>query len=110
MSEIMERAKRSPPPKAAERYEQAGLWLLVSLCRELQHAAATEPFFLSCRTAAEMLDVRNKNGGFDHIKAARWLFLLVHDKVLLEVEKGDITRRRASCYRYMGGLIGDMPL
>jgi hypothetical protein len=32
----------------------------------------------------------------------RWLFLLAHDGVVEEVEKGDRANRRASRYRYRG--------
>ena len=99
---ILERAKQSPPPKAAERYEQAELRLLVSVCRELQHAAGAEPFYLACRTAAELLDVRNKQGGFDHVKAWRWLLLLAHDGIVEATGKGDQSKHRATRYRYRG--------
>ena len=99
---ILERAKQSPPPKAAERYEQAELRLLVSVCRELQYAAGVEPFYLACRTAAELLDVRNKQGGFDHVKAWRWLVLLTHDGIVEATEKGDQSKHRATRYRYTG--------
>ena len=99
---ILERAKQSPPPKAAERYDQAELRLLVVLCRELQQAAGVEPFYLSCRTAAELLDVRNKQGGFDHVKAWRWLLLLAHDGIVAATEKGNQSKHRATRYRYTG--------
>jgi len=47
------------------------------------------------RTAGKLLEV-------DHVTAWRWLFLLTHDGVVEEVEKGDRTKRRASRYRYCG--------
>ncbi|MEN6557121.1 MAG: hypothetical protein ABFC54_02960 [Thermoguttaceae bacterium] len=34
--------------------------------------------------------------------AWRWLFALVHDGLLVEVEKGDAKRHRASRYCYLG--------
>ena len=40
--------------------------LLVGICRELQRRAGDAPFFLGCRTAAELL-------GVEHNTAARWL-------------------------------------
>ena len=36
MVAILEQAKRLPPPRAAAGYEQAGLRLLATVCRELQ--------------------------------------------------------------------------
>ena len=64
MTDILQRAVRSPLPKAAEQYEQQRLRLLVALCRELQASAANEPFYLSCRTAGRLLEV-------DHMTANR---------------------------------------
>jgi hypothetical protein len=92
---ILEKAKQQPLPQAASKYEQPQLRLLVALCRQLQAASGQQPFFLSCRTAARLLDV-------DHVKAWRWLFLLVHRGDLEEVEKGKRGKRRASRYRYLG--------
>jgi hypothetical protein len=46
---------------------------------------------LSCHTAGHLLAV-------DHTTAWRWLFLLLHDGILEEVEKGDRRKRRASRY------------
>jgi hypothetical protein len=72
MSVILERAQKAPLPRAAAKYEGASLRLLVCLCRELQRESGEQPFFLSCRTAAELLPDCN------------------HVKVLHEVEKGDL--------------------
>lgn len=104
MALIAERAKQSPPPQVAERYEQPELRLLVSLCRELQQTAGTEPFYLSCRTAAEVLNVRNKQGELDHVKVWRWTLLLAHDGIIEVTEKGNRAKHRASSYLYVGGL------
>ncbi len=95
MVAILERAKQAPLPRAAEKYEQAGLQLLVALCRELQQEPEKQPFFLACRTAGRLLQV-------NHATAWRWLWLLCHDGVVVEVEKGDRAKRRASRYRYLG--------
>jgi hypothetical protein len=84
MSVILERAQKAPLPRAAAKYEGASLRLLVCLCRELQRESGEQPFFLSCRTAAELLPDCN------HVKVSRWLALLRHDNVLHEVEKGDL--------------------
>jgi hypothetical protein len=108
MTAIYERAKRLPVPQAAQRYELPGLRLLAALCQELQRASGDKPFFLACRTAGKLL-------GVDHTTAWRWLFLLAHDNLITEVEKGDRARRRASRYRWLGGdvaplLAGNRPL
>jgi hypothetical protein len=94
MAAIFQQAKESTVPRAALRYEIDGLWLLASLCRELQRASGDKPFFLSCRTAGRLLEV-------DHTTAWRWLFLLAHDQIIHEVEQGDQGKRRASRYRYL---------
>jgi hypothetical protein len=39
--------------------------------------------------------------GVDHTTAARWLFLLVSDGVLIEIEKGSQQGRSASRYKYV---------
>ncbi len=94
MTAIFEAVQAAPVPKVALQYEQQGLRLLVGLCRELQCRAGDEPFFLACRTAGNLL-------GVDHTTAWRWLFLLGHDGIVEEVEKGNRRRRRASRYRYV---------
>jgi len=96
MTAIFEQAKRSPVAQAAKRYEPPGLRLLAALCQELQRPSGDKPFFLACRTAGKLLEV-------DHTTAWRWLWLLAHDGVIREVEKGDRARRRASRYRWLGG-------
>ena len=93
MATIFSRAQNAIPP-AAQKYEQSGLRVLVAICRELQRAAGTNPFFLGCRTAGRLL-------GVDHTTAWRWLWLLKQDGILHVVEKGDHAKRRASRYRYL---------
>ena len=95
MAAIMEKALQSPMPKAAERYEIEEMRRLVSLCRQLDREAKGGTFFLSCRTAAELL-------GVSHTQANRWLFLLDHDKVVKQINKGDRAKRQAAEYRYLG--------
>lgn len=82
-----------PLPAAAEQYDELQVRLLVALCRELQHGAGHEPFFLDCRTAGRLLDVPYRT-------AARWLQLLALDDVLDVVRVG--TRGKSSEYRYLG--------
>jgi hypothetical protein len=95
MVSIMQKALEVPMPKAAERYEGEPIRRLVALCKQLHLEANYEPFFLSCRTAAELL-------GVSHVQANRWLFLLDHDGVIEQVNKGDRGRRKAAEYRYLG--------
>lgn len=96
MIAILERAKHSPPPAVAQNYEGDGLRLLVAICRELQNVSGNKPFYLACRTAATLLDL-GENG---HVKAWRWLTLLVHDGVIEAVKRGERGKRRASRFRY----------
>ena len=95
---IVQRAKDSPPPAVAQNYEGDGLRFLVSVCREFQRESGSNPFFLSCRMAATLLGL-GENG---HVSAWRWLELLVHDKVLENVEPGERGKRRTTRYRYIG--------
>lgn len=95
-------ASQMPLPAGALEYEQPAVRLLVALCREIQRSAGEQPFYLSCRTAGRMLKV-------DHSTAARWLFLLVQDGVLVEVSKGSQSTKRASRYRYVGELWAPPP-
>lgn len=98
MAKIFERAIRLEPPKiAVEKYPDHGkLKILVSLCRELQRAAGSEPFFLSARVAGKLLEV-------SPTQANRWLFLLLSDGILTLVSKGGTadTVRQASRYKYV---------
>jgi hypothetical protein len=89
---IYRQAVEQEPPAAALRYPQAELRNLVSLCRQLQIVAGDGPFYLAGRTAARLI-------GVEHPQGARWLKLLVFDKVLALVHRG--TRNRASEYRYI---------
>jgi hypothetical protein len=98
MAQIFERAIQLEPPQiAVEKYPEHGkLKILASLCRELQRAAGSGPFFLSARTAARLLHV-------SPITASRWFFLLQSDGILELVSRGGTaeTVREASRYRYI---------
>ena len=94
MAAIMEKALQLPMPKAAERYEDEGIRRLVALCKQLDREANGGTFYLSCRTAAALL-------GVSHMQANRWLFLLDHDEVVKQVNKGDRGKRQAAEYRYV---------
>ncbi len=97
MATIFKRACSEGLPPESDQFEQPELQLLIGLCRELQREAGDGPFYLSCRTAGRLL-------GVNHTTANRWLFLLVKDGVLAEIEKGDHRKRRASRFRYLGKL------
>jgi hypothetical protein len=77
---VAERAALLEVPEAA-KYEQPELRHLVAICRELQKAQGEAPFFLSCRTAAKLINVTPQ-------QANRWLNGLVLDGVLKETDKG----------------------
>ena len=95
MSDVLQAATTDNLPTAARYYERQETKLLVGICRELQRRAGEQPFFLGCRTAAELLKV-------EHNTAARWLRLLVLDGIIQTAEPGTIKGHRATSYRYMG--------
>lgn len=83
-------------PPAAKAYESPELRRLVILCRELQAAAGDEPFFLSGRTATQLLGLDQAERG----RVGRWLAtLLVHDGILSITTQG--TEHKATRYRYV---------
>jgi hypothetical protein len=94
LASMLDQARRAPPPAAAMRYDQPEIRLLVGLVAELQRAAGDRPFFLSCRSAADLLRVHNGT-------VCRWLQLLVRSRVLKLVSKGDRAQKKASEYRYL---------
>ena len=94
---VMLAAETRESPAEAARYEQPELKKLVAICRELQRISGTSPFFLSCRTAGQLL-------GVNHSTANRWLYLLAKGGVIVETSKGERSTRRASQYRYLGPL------
>jgi hypothetical protein len=100
MAQVFEKTIRlEPPPIAVEKYpENDKMKLLVSLCRELQRATGKgRTFFLSCRTAANLLGVRP-------MTVSRWFFLLETDGILKTVSKGKMTKGGgiATRFRYIG--------
>lgn len=96
MAAILERALTEVLPHEARDFEQTELQILVGLCRELQRAAGSGPFYLSARTAGKLLEV-------DHTTAWRWLFLLQSEGLLSVVTKGT-QAGKATRYRYNGSL------
>jgi hypothetical protein len=99
MAQVFRRAVESERPRiAVATYpENERLQILVALCRELQRADPEHPFYLSCRTAAELFHV-------SHMEANRWLFLLESDEILGVAIKGGTqeNRRKATRFTYLG--------
>jgi len=91
---IFETAVTEPLPLAAELYDTPECKALVALCRQLQREAGDQPFYLAGRKAAELT-------GTPHRQVARWMKMLVVDKVLSLETAG--RRHRASEYRYIAG-------
>jgi hypothetical protein len=91
MAELLVRADKSSLPTCAKDYDMPQTIRLIKLCRELQRAAKDGPFFLSCRTAGELL-------GIDHNSAAKLLRVLLTDNVI-SLDRAH-TRTQAARYRY----------
>jgi hypothetical protein len=97
MVEVMERVRVADMPAEALQFEQEEVRLLVAICRELQRSSGGQPFFLSCRTAGQLLEVNHK-------QAWRWLFLLVEEGILRVVRKGQQGSGRATRFCYQAEL------
>lgn len=95
MSQILTRADSSELPTVAGRYDCCGTQRLIKLCRELQYTAGDGPFFLSVRTAGELV-------GLDRNSAWRRLRMLEADGIIRTVEAG--TKTKATRYRYVAPL------
>lgn len=93
LGKALERAEAADPSAWASDYAPAQR-LLASLCRELQRAAGSAPFFLGARTAGEAV-------GVDKDRANRWLWAFVADGALELVTKGSQQSGKASRWRYV---------
>ncbi len=95
MSAAIMQANSSPDPEFAVRH---GLTpkqvLLVKVCRELQREVGDKSFFMSARTAADIVDVH-------WTTAAPWLRALTAIGVLKLVKKGSRKGNLASEWRYL---------
>jgi len=89
---LLEKVDAETLPPEAALFDDGKAQRLVGLCRALQEEAGKEPFFLSCRKAAFVLNVE------DHHTTADWLFCMVGGGILNEVSKGK--GWRASRYIY----------
>ncbi len=96
MAHIFERAKNATVPEFAMKYRSPKKRLLVCLCKELQKQAGNKAFWLSTRTAADYLEITP-------MTAWRYLFVLVKEAILDEVEKGGTKAgpRKATRFRYI---------
>ena len=80
-----------PLPPEADCFESDPPRRLVGLCKLLQELAGDAPFFLSCRKAASVIDIK-------HTEAANYLSAMVGLGLLTEISKGK--GLRASRYRF----------
>ena len=90
----IERAKNTPPPPEAARYENPKLKKLVHFCRELQRIMGDNPFFLGVRDAAKVM------GNTSNEIASSLLHGLVRDGILKIIQKGTPGGRRATRFKY----------
>lgn len=95
VTEAWARANRTPLPKIASCFETPGIRLLVGLCRELQRMVGDQPFWLACRTVAQLFEHNNPT------TAAKWLRGLTSVRIIDVVERGNAQTNRASRYRYI---------
>jgi hypothetical protein len=86
-------AGTAPAPGAAAKFKSPKVRSLVCLCWQLQQLAGDKEFFLSCRSAAKLLEV-------SHVQTARFLRLLARKGVLKVVEAGSPNTNRATRYRF----------
>ncbi len=84
-----------PLRQRAHREPQQGLSVhnVVVACRELQLLSGVSPFFLSCRTAGELI-------GLSHDTANVLLKGLCREGILEEIAKGGITARGSLATRW----------
>ena len=92
---VAQARSEAEPPEAAQFADSPNIRLLVGICFQLQKMSGTEPFYLSARKAAELLNVTWKS-------CANWLKWLCTLEILELVSKGGgkTNPREASRYRY----------
>lgn len=91
MVQVLERADAATLPTFAANYDCPKTHKLIKICRELQLTTGDGPFFLSCRTAGELL-------GIDHNTAWKRLLMLENDGILKATVRG--SKKRATRYMY----------
>ena len=95
MTAISEKAMEREVPECAKQFENPKLRQLVAICRELQQESESDTFFLSCRTAGNLVEV-------EFPKANKWLRVLPKFGILELVKQGQLEGRKANEYRYLG--------
>jgi hypothetical protein len=97
LNEAFKRASATAPPQSALRYEDPRKRQLAALCRELQSASQSNPFYLSCRSVEKLI-------GISYQLANKWLYMLTIDR-LIQVETPGTSGPggKATRYRYIGG-------
>ena len=91
-------ARTNPPPPEAAKFQDNQITLLISVLRELQLLHGNNPFFLSCRKAAELLGVKS------YKTMNRRLIALEVDGIIKVVCRGGPNTNKANRYRYLGEL------
>lgn len=92
---IIAEARESQTPAAGRMYDDETMRFLVRICAALQHYHGTEPFYLSCRTAARIL-------GLKKTQANMLLRTLEFDGIIQHTTAGTRKSKRASEYIYLG--------
>lgn len=92
LTSAVERAKRARSPSAMQNVKDKDAHLVAKLCRELQHDAGLQPFFLTGRACAEAI-------GRPHRTIASWLQALQSLQIIQLLEQG--RQGRGSRYRYI---------
>lgn len=95
MIQIVARARALPLPPEAEQYESEASRRLVSICRELARSSTSGIFFLSVRSAGELINV-------SPMHASRLFEMMEADGVLAVVELGSNKTQKATRFRYLG--------
>ena len=92
--EAIRRADTNPLPLIASRYNNPKIRRLVGVCFQLQRLAGDNPFFLSFRSAAKVIDKKTLNS------ASQCMNGLVRDGILSITTKGTPGGRRATRFRF----------
>lgn len=95
LQEAIRRATCNPPPPEADRFANSpGLQQLVAVCYQLHRLAGGNPFFLSVRSAARILDTRDPH------RASKLLMGLAKFGILEIVAMGQPGSKKATRFRY----------
>jgi len=99
--QIIKKALTLPPPQCSMQFEDDVPRKLLSICRELQHDAGDQEFFLASRTAAKIIypeqEIENARSNI-----TRWLAFFVKKGTLEKTFQGSPKNGKANRYRYYG--------